>query len=289
MAGSSGSIIKKNQEHMKLFRYGAPGKERPAVVLPSGQGIDVTGYVNDFDEAFFESNGISGLAEWVKTHASSSPAVPSGSRYGSCVARPSKIICVGLNYAKHAAESKMDPPKEPVLFFKSTTALCGPNDELVIPKGSEKTDWEVELAVVIGKTASYISEEDAPRHIAGYCVHNDYSERAWQLERGGQWVKGKSADTYAPLGPWLVTPDEAGDPGNLKLWLKLNGQVMQDSSTSDLIFKVPHIVSYISQFMTLLPGDVISTGTPQGVGMGQNPQRYLRPGDKVQLGIEGLG
>ncbi len=274
---------------MKLFRYGAPGKEKPAVSLPDGRAIDVSAEVQDFNEAFFSGDGIDRLSRWLDAHAEAAPEVPADSRLGPCIARPSKIICIGLNYAKHAAESKMDPPKEPVLFFKSTTALVGPNDDLMIPKGSEKTDWEVELAVVIGKKASYIKEEDANSHIAGYCVHNDYSERAWQLERGGQWVKGKSADTYAPLGPWLVTPDEAGNTADLRLWLTLNGQTMQDSRTSDLIFGIPHIVSYLSQFMTLLPGDVISTGTPQGVGMGQKPQRYLRPGDVVRLGIEGLG
>jgi 2,4-diketo-3-deoxy-L-fuconate hydrolase len=274
---------------MRLFRYGEPGKEKPAVLLPDGTGIDVSAEVYDYDEAFFANGGIDRLVRWLDEHADSAPVVPDTARLGSCVARPSKIICVGLNYARHAAESKMDPPREPVLFFKSTTALCGPHDNLIIPKDSEKTDWEVELAVVIGKTASHVSDAEAPSHIAGYCVHNDYSERAWQLERGGQWVKGKSADTYAPLGPWLVTPDEVGDPGHLRLWLTLNGNTMQDSSTSDLIFNVPHIVSYISRFMTLLPGDVISTGTPQGVGMGQHPPRYLRPGDVVRLGIEGLG
>ena len=274
---------------MKLFRYGNPGEEKPAVLLPDGAAIDVSAEVYDYNEDFFAHGGLERLAKWVEDNAGSAPPVPAGARYGSCVARPSKIVCIGLNYAKHAAESKMEPPKEPVIFFKSTTALCGPHDDLVIPKHSEKTDWEVELAVVIGKRASYIDEKNAHEYIAGYCVHNDYSERAWQLERGGQWVKGKSADTYAPLGPWLVTADEVGEAGNLRLWLTLNGQTMQDSSTSDLIFGINHLIYYVSQFMTLLPGDVISTGTPQGVGMSQNPQRYLRPGDKIRLGIEGLG
>jgi 2-keto-4-pentenoate hydratase/2-oxohepta-3-ene-1,7-dioic acid hydratase in catechol pathway len=210
-------------------------------------------------------------------------------RFASCVARPSKIVCIGLNYAKHAAESGMDNPAEPVVFFKSTTALCGPNDNVTIPKSSEKTDWEVELAVVIGKKASYVEEEEAMDYIAGYCVHNDYSERSFQLERGGQWVKGKSNDTFAPMGPYFVTSDEITDPQNLNLWLKLNGKKIQDSNTNDMIFGVQHIISYLSQYMTLLPGDIISTGTPSGVGLGFKPPVYLKPGDVVELGIERLG
>jgi 2-keto-4-pentenoate hydratase/2-oxohepta-3-ene-1,7-dioic acid hydratase in catechol pathway len=203
--------------------------------------------------------------------------------------RPSKIVCVGLNYAKHAAESGMTIPTEPVLFFKATSAIVGPNDDLIIPKGSEKTDWEVELAVVIGKKASYVSEKNALEHIAGYVLHNDYSERAFQLEKEGQWVKGKSCDTFAPIGPFIVTKDEIKDPNNLNLWLKLNGELMQDSNTSDFVFNIQKVVSYISEFMTLLPGDIISTGTPFGVGLGLDPQRYLKAGDLVELGIEGLG
>jgi 2-keto-4-pentenoate hydratase/2-oxohepta-3-ene-1,7-dioic acid hydratase in catechol pathway len=274
---------------MKLFRFGPADHERPGVVLPTGQSIDVTHFGEDYDESFFASDGPARLAHWLESHAPACPEVPADARFGPCVKRPSKIMCVGLNYAKHAAETNAAIPAEPILFYKSTTAICGPNDNVVIPKRSEKTDWEVELAIVIGKKASYVELDEAMDYIAGYALHNDYSERAWQLERGGQWVKGKSADTYAPLGPYLVTKDEIADPNKLHLWLKLNGEMLQDSNTDDMIFNVPTLVSYISQFMTLLPGDVISTGTPAGVGLGLNPQRYLKPGDVVELGIEGLG
>lgn len=274
---------------MKLFRFGQPDHERPGVVLPTGQSIDVTHFGEDYDESFFASNGPERLAHWLESHAQNCPEVSVEERFGPCIKRPSKIVCVGLNYAKHAAETGAQPPAEPILFFKSTTALCGPNDDVVIPKRSEKTDWEVELAIVIGKKASYVELDQAVDYIAGYALHNDYSERAFQLERGGQWVKGKSADTFAPLGPYLVTKDEIPNPNALRLWLNLNGQPLQDSNTDDMIFDVPTLVSYISQFMTLLPGDVISTGTPAGVGMGLNPQRFLKPGDVVELGIEGLG
>lgn len=205
------------------------------------------------------------------------------------MARPSKIICVGLNYAKHAEESGMEPPKEPVLFFKASSAIVGPYDDIRLPKGSTKTDWEVELAIVIGKKASYVSESEALTHVAGYVLHNDVSERAFQIERSGQWVKGKSCDTFAPLGPYIATADEIKDPNNLRLWLKLNGKRVQDSSTSDFIFNIQQVISYISQFMTLLPGDIISTGTPSGVGLGFDPPTYLTPGDEVELGVEGLG
>ena len=275
---------------MKLIRFGAPGQEKPGVWWHTHDILDVSAFVRDYDEAFFADNGILKLSVWLMTHAEKCPVMPPGTRLGPCIARPSKIVCIGLNYAQHAAESGMEPPKEPVIFFKSTTAICGPNDNLIIPRGSEKTDWEVELAVVVGKRASYIEEADAMSYIAGYCVHNDYSERAYQMERGGQWVKGKSADTFAPLGPWLVARDEVPDPHDLRLWLTVNGRTMQDSNTSDLIFGIPYLVHYVSQFMTLLPGDVISTGTPQGVGLGQKPNPvYLKPGDVVELGIEGLG
>jgi 2-keto-4-pentenoate hydratase/2-oxohepta-3-ene-1,7-dioic acid hydratase in catechol pathway len=229
------------------------------------------------------------LSSWLETHAATAPVVPPGTRLGSPIARPSKIICIGLNYSDHAKESGMAVPAEPIIFFKSTTALTGPDDGLVIPAGSEKTDWEVELAVVIGKTARSVSESDAMAHVAGYVLHNDYSERAWQLERGGQWVKGKSADTFAPLGPWLATTDEIPDPHTLRLWLKVNGETKQDGTTANLIFKIPFLVSYVSQFMTLLPGDVISTGTPAGVGLGFKPPQYLKAGDIIELGIDGLG
>jgi 2,4-diketo-3-deoxy-L-fuconate hydrolase len=274
---------------MKLFRFGSPDHEHPGVVLPTGQHIDVTHFGEDYDESFFASNGPERLTHWLTSHAPTCPEVSADERFGPCIKRPSKIVCVGLNYAKHAAETGATTPAEPILFFKSTTALCGPNDNVVIPKRSEKTDWEVELAIIIGKRASYVELDEAMDYIAGYALHNDYSERAWQLERGGQWVKGKSADTFAPLGPYLVTRDEVSEPNNLHLWLSINGKMLQDSNTDDMIFNVPTLVSYISQFMTLLPGDVISTGTPAGVGLGMTPPWYLKPGDVVELGIEGLG
>ena len=274
---------------MKLLRFGPAGQEQPGLQLPDGRRIDASGFGEDYDEKFFASNGLVRLQHWLKIHEKDCTAIPSATRLGPCIARPSKIICIGLNYAKHALESGMTPPEEPIIFFKSTTALCGPDDDLIIPKGSEKTDWEVELAFVMGKQASYVAEADAWDYIAGYALHNDYSERAFQLERGGQWVKGKSCDTFAPLGPFLATKEEIPDPHNLALWLKVNGETMQHSNTADLIFNLPTLVSYISQFMTLLPGDVISTGTPFGVGLGLKPPRYLKPGDVVELGIEGLG
>ena len=272
---------------MKLLRWGDMGSERPGLVW-KGQPVDASAFREDFDERFFDTGGVERLAAWAPRHEAELPPL-SGKRWGPCVARPSKIVCVGLNYRDHAQESGMELPKEPVLFFKSTTALCGPNDDLVLPPRSVKTDWEVELALVIGKKASHIAEHDALGHVAGYCLHNDYSEREFQLERGGQWVKGKSCDTFAPLGPYLVTPDEIPDTGHLRLWLTVNGRTMQDSSTSHLVFPVPFLISYISQFMTLLPGDVISTGTPAGVGLGHRPPVYLAKGDVVELGIDGLG
>jgi 2-keto-4-pentenoate hydratase/2-oxohepta-3-ene-1,7-dioic acid hydratase in catechol pathway len=225
----------------------------------------------------------------LEENASECPTIGNEVRLGTPLVRPSKIVCVGLNYAQHAAESGMGVPKEPVLFFKATSAIVGPNDDLVIPKGSVKTDWEVELAIVIGKKASYVSEENALDHVAGYVLHNDYSEREFQLEKEGQWVKGKSCDTFAPIGPFIATKDEIKDPNNLNLWLKLNGEIVQNSSTSDFIFNIQEVVSYISQFMTLLPGDIISTGTPFGVGLGFIPPKYLKAGDVVELGIDGLG
>jgi 2-keto-4-pentenoate hydratase/2-oxohepta-3-ene-1,7-dioic acid hydratase in catechol pathway len=217
------------------------------------------------------------------------PKIPSGSRIAAPVARPSKIICIGLNYADHAKETNATPPTEPVIFMKATTALCGPFDNVVIPKNSVKTDWEVELAIVIGKKASYIEEANAMEHIAGYCLHNDVSEREFQLEKGGTWDKGKGCDTFAPIGPWLVTTDEIADVNKLKLWLKVNGKLMQNGTTANLIFNIPFLVSYVSRFMTLLPGDIISTGTPAGVGLGFNPPVYLAAGDLMELGIDGLG
>jgi 2-keto-4-pentenoate hydratase/2-oxohepta-3-ene-1,7-dioic acid hydratase in catechol pathway len=273
---------------MKLLRFGEPGKEKPGIMIEETI-FDVSSFGEDFGEMFFGSDGIKRLSQWLASNQSGLPKVHTGVRFGQPFTRPSKIICVGLNYSDHAKETGATLPPEPIIFFKSTTALTGPNDPLVIPQKSEKTDWEVELAVVIGKKASYVSEAKALEHVAGYCVHNDYSEREFQLERGGQWVKGKSCDTFAPMGPYLVTQDEIKDVDNLKLWLTVNGKKVQDGNTSNLVFKVPFLVSYISQFMTLLPGDVISTGTPAGVGLGFKPPVYVKPGDVIKLGIDGLG
>lgn len=274
---------------MKLIRFGKPENEKPGVQLPDGQKIDVSAFCSDYDETFFGTDGINRLQEWLSKHQDECPKISDAARLGSPLVRPSKIVCVGLNYAKHAQESGMEVPSEPVLFFKASSAVIGPFDDVVLPKNSKKSDWEVELAVVIGAKASYVSESNAMDHVAGYVLHNDISERAFQLERLGQWVKGKSCDTFAPLGPFLATADEISDPHNLNLWLKLNGTTMQDSSTSDLIFGIPKLVSYISEFMTLLPGDIISTGTPFGVGLGLDPQMYLKAGDEMELGIDGLG
>jgi 2,4-diketo-3-deoxy-L-fuconate hydrolase len=274
---------------MKLIRFGDRGQEKPGVVLKDGTRIDASALGLDYNEAFFADGGLRNLDLWLRKEASSAPRVAPAVRLGAPVSRPSKIICIGLNYRDHAAETKQEPPKEPVLFFKATTSLVGPNDDLVRPRNASKVDWEVELAVIVGKKALYVSQEDALSHVAGFALHNDYSERHFQLERGGQWVKGKSADTFAPLGPFLATPDEVPNVGRLGMWLKVNGELRQNSSTSNMIFDVPTLVSYVSQFMTLLPGDVISTGTPAGVGLGMNPPTYLKAGDVVELGIEGLG
>jgi 2,4-diketo-3-deoxy-L-fuconate hydrolase len=274
---------------LKLFRFGPVNQEKPGVILPDGRWVDVSGIVKDYDEAFFSSGGLASLKTPLSARAGKWPVVDPSTRIGSCVARPSKIICIGLNYAHHAAESGAEIPKEPVVFLKATTSLAGPNDDVVIPRGSVKTDWEVELAVVMAARATYISEAEAMQYVAGYCLHNDYSERSFQLERGGQWCKGKGCDTFAPLGPFLATTDEIADPHSLRLWLSVNGAMRQDSSTSDMIFKVPALVSYLSQFMTLLPGDIISTGTPAGVGLGMKPPMYLKHADVVELGIDGLG
>jgi 2,4-didehydro-3-deoxy-L-rhamnonate hydrolase len=274
---------------MKLIRYGEPGKEKPGVLFSDGARVDVSGFGADYDEAFFGSGGLDTLAAWLKNNAASTPRVAASVRLGPAVCRPSKIVCIGLNFRDHAAETGAQIPKEPVIFFKSTTALVGPNDSLVIPRNATKVDWEVELAVVIGKQALYVPKDKALDFVAGYVLHNDYSERSFQKDRGGQWVKGKSADTFAPLGPFLATPDEIPDPGNLKMWLKVNGETRQNSSTANMIFDVATLVSYVTEFMTLLPGDVISTGTPAGVGLGMKPPQYLQAGDLVELGIEGLG
>ena len=274
---------------MKLIRFGEINNEKPGVLLPDGIKKDVSKFVKDYDEHFFGNQGIEKLNNWLEKNHDSCPVVQNDVRLGPPLLRPSKIVCVGLNYSKHAKESGMDVPEEPVLFFKASSAIIGPYDSIIIPKGSEKSDWEVELAIVIGNKASYVSEKDALSHVAGYVLHNDVSERSFQLERSGQWVKGKSCDTFAPIGPFIATPDEIRDPNNLNLWLKLNGEQMQKSNTSDFIFDIQQVVSYISQFMTLLPGDVISTGTPFGVGLGLNPPRYLKDGDVIELGIDGLG
>jgi 2,4-didehydro-3-deoxy-L-rhamnonate hydrolase len=274
---------------MKLFRFGEAGKEKPGVITPTGKKIDVSPFTTDYNEDFFGDGGIEKLSRWLATNEKNCQTVDNTVRTGPCVARPSKIICVGLNYRKHAEETNAEVPKEPVLFFKATTALSGPYDPVIIPKNSTKTDWEVELAVIIGKKAQYVTEGKALDFVAGYTLHNDYSEREFQLERNGQWVKGKSADTFAPLGPFMATKDEIDDPHNLNLWLSVNGNMLQNSSTSDMVFQIPFLVSYISQFMTLLPGDIISTGTPFGVGLGFKPPRYLKAGDRVALGIDKLG
>jgi 2,4-didehydro-3-deoxy-L-rhamnonate hydrolase len=275
---------------MKLIRFGDPGREKPGLQLEDGTRVDASAFGSDYDEAFFGGGGLARLREWSAANAARAPRVAAGTRLGPPVTRPSKIVCIGLNYRDHAAETGAQIPKEPVIFFKATSSLVGPDDDLVTPRGAEKVDWEVELAIVIGARASYVTNEDAARHIAGYALHNDYSERAFQLEHGGQWSKGKSADTFAPLGPFLATPDEIPDPQALPMWLTVNGESRQKSSTANMIFDVPTLVSYLSQFMSLLPGDVISTGTPAGVGLGIKPEPvYLKVGDVVELGIDGLG
>ncbi|MEN2414872.1 fumarylacetoacetate hydrolase family protein [Flavobacterium mesophilum] len=273
---------------MKLIRFGEAGKEKPGILVDEKR-FDVSSIVTDYNEAFFEENGL----EKLKKALESNPALPevdASVRLGSPVARPSKLICIGLNYVDHCVETNAPIPTEPIIFFKSTTALCGPNDDVIIPKNSEKTDWEIELAFVVGKKASYVEESEALDYVAGYCLHNDYSERAYQLERGGQWAKGKGCDTFAPLGPFLATQDEIEDVNNLSMWLTVNGKTFQNSNTSNLVFKIPFLVHYLSQFMTLLPGDIISTGTPPGVGLGIKPDPiYLKAGDVVELGMQGLG
>jgi len=271
---------------MKFFRWGPKGQEKPGAVDADGVHRDISDLLPDIAG---EGLGRSMLNLLQSTDLSVCPIVPAGTRRGPCVGRVGKFICVGLNYADHAAESGMDVPEEPVLFFKATSAICGPDDNIIIPRAATKTDWEVELGVVIGKDGSYIDVEDAQDHIAGYCVINDLSERAFQLERSGQWVKGKSADTFGPIGPYLVTPDEVPDPGNLNIWLEIDGRRVQNGNTRTMIFKIPFLVSYISQFMSLQAGDVISTGTPPGVGLGMDPPTYLVAGQKMRVGIDGLG
>lgn len=272
---------------MKLFRYGPAGAEKPGILDARGHLRDLSAHVPDISG---EALTPEGLARIRAINPESLPVVTGSPRLGPCVGRVGKFICVGLNYADHAAESNLPVPPEPVLFMKATSAICGPNDDVIIPRNSVKTDWEVELGVVIGKGGVYIDETDALDHVAGYCVINDISERAFQIERAGQWVKGKSADTFGPTGPWLVTADEVPDPQNLRMWLEVDGQKCQDGSTRTMVYGVRHLVHYISQFMSLQPGDIISTGTPPGVGMGRKPEPvYLKPGQVMTLGIEGLG
>jgi len=273
---------------MRLIRYGELNHEKTGVEL-DGKYFDTSAFGEDYNERFFETGGLTRLKAFLDNNAGSLKPIPDGVRLGSPIARPSKIVCIGLNYADHARETGAAIPAEPIIFMKSTTALVGPNDDIIIPKNSVKTDWEVEIAVVIGKKATYVDEADAENYIAGYVLHNDVSEREFQIERGGTWDKGKGCDTFAPLGPVLATPDEIKDVNNLRLWLSVNGKMMQDGNTSNFIFKIPFIISYLSQFMTLLPGDVISTGTPAGVGLGFKPPIYLKAGDVVELGIDGLG
>lgn len=277
-------------QSIKLFRYKSQSVIKPGVLTPEGKMLDVSLFTTDYDESFFASNGITRLKQWLLKNSTKCKVLSAAVELSSPVARPSKIIAIGLNYLEHVREGSGNAPYEPIIFMKSSTALCGPNDNLIIPKNSVKTDYEVELAIVIGKEASYITEQEASSYIAGYSIINDYSEREWQLERpAAQWDKGKSANTFAPLGPYLVTPEEVGDPQNLNLWLKVNDTIRQQANTKDMIFRVTRLVSEVSQYMTLLPGDVIATGTPSGVGMGTKPPRFLKPGDVIELGIEKLG
>lgn len=273
---------------MKLFRWRKSGETLPGIILNESY-YDVSGFGEDYNEEFFETDGLSRLKAFLKDSKQDLKKLDEPVKLASPVARPSKIVCIGLNYEDHARETKAQPPQEPVIFLKSTTALSGPFDPIIIPRNSKKTDWEVELAVVISKKASYVKESETSDYIAGYCLHNDVSEREFQIERSGTWDKGKGCDSFAPLGPFLATPEEIQDINNLRLWLKVNGKIMQDGTTANLIFKIPFLISYISQFMTLLAGDVISTGTPAGVGLGMNPPQYLSAGDVVELGIDGLG
>lgn len=269
---------------MKFVRFGECGKESPGIIDNQGKIRDISGYITDLNASTIENLDI-----FNEMNLETLPLVETSIRLGPCINNIGKILCIGLNYVNHAAETKMELPKEPVLFMKATSSICGPNDPIIIPRNSQKTDWEVELGVVIGKKAKYVSKEDALSYVAGYCAVNDVSEREFQLERGGQWVKGKSCDSFAPIGPWLVTADEVEAPQKLNLWLKVNGEMRQNSTTGDMIFNVAYLISHLSQFMTLHPGDIISTGTPPGVGLGMNPPTYLKEGDVVELGVEGLG
>jgi len=271
---------------MKLLRYGSPGQEKPGLLDRDGKIRDLSGVVRDIDG---ETLAPASLDRLRRIDPTTLPLLPGNPRLGPCVGNVPKFVAIGLNYRAHAAEAGMALPSEPIFFMKATSCICGPNDDVIIPKGSQKTDWEVELGIVIGSITRYIAVHDAPKHIAGYCVVNDVSEREFQMERGGQWTKGKSADTFGPIGPWVVTADEVSDPGKLSLWTEVNGRRVQNSNTVDLIFGIEHIVSYVSHFMTLLPGDIIATGTPSGVGAGMKPPQFLKPGDRVRLSVEGLG
>ncbi|HWB92072.1 MAG TPA: fumarylacetoacetate hydrolase family protein [Puia sp.] len=273
---------------MLLIRHGAFEKEKTGIAI-GGKYYDTSAFGEDYNEQFFSNNGLERLKTFVEKNKAQLRELPANTRLGSPIARPSKIVCIGLNYVDHARETNATPPPEPVIFMKSTTALVGPNDDIVIPRDSKKTDWEVELALVVGKKASYVEEKDALNYVAGYCLHNDVSEREFQIERSGTWDKGKGCDTFAPMGPWLATADEIADVHKLRLWLSVNGKKYQDGNTSNFIFNIPFLVAYTSRFMTLLPGDVISTGTPAGVGLGMKPNVYLQPGDVVELGIDNLG
>jgi len=271
---------------MKLLRYGPKGQEKPGLLDAEGRIRDLSGHVPDIAGGALLPDTLARLA---RLDPATLPLVQGAPRLGPCVAGTGKFICIGLNFSDHAAETGATVPPEPIIFMKATSAITGPNDDLEIPRGSTKTDWEVELGVVIGKTAKYVSEAEALDHVAGYCLVHDVSERAFQIERQGQWTKGKSCDTFGPVGPWLVTPDEVGDPQKLRMWLQVNGVTRQDGSTATMVYGVRHLVAYLSQFMSLQPGDIISTGTPPGVGMGMKPPTYLKAGDRVTLGIEGLG
>ncbi|OOG17740.1 ureidoglycolate lyase [Sphingobacterium sp. CZ-UAM] len=273
---------------MKLIRFGAFGREKIGVQV-DGVNYDVSAFGGDYNEQFFAEDGLARLEEFVKANTGKLTEIPQGERIGAPFARPSKIVCIGLNYMDHAKETNAPIPAEPIIFMKSTTSLIGPYDNVMIPKDSVKTDWEVEFCIVIGKKASYVEENEALDYVAGYVLHNDVSEREYQLERGGTWDKGKGCDTFAPMGPFMATKEEIKDINNVRIWLKVNGKTYQDGNTKDLIFSIAHVVSYVSRFMTLLPGDVISTGTPAGVGLGFNPPIYLKPGDVIELGADGLG
>jgi len=274
---------------MKLIRFRENGNEKPGIILSENKKIDISNFGQDYDEVFFNTSGLTVLEKWIEHYGGKLRELPDDIELASPIVKPGKIICIGLNFSDHAKEGGMEVPAEPVIFMKATSSIVGPNDDVLIPRGSTKTDWEVELAVVIGSKASYVIEKDSMNHVAGFMLHNDYSERAFQLERGGQWVKGKSCDTFAPLGPFLATKDEIKNYDQLDMWLKVNGEIKQNSNTANMIFKIPFIISYVSQFMSLHPGDIISTGTPAGVGLGMTPQQFLKNGDVVELGIDGLG